>query len=217
MNSKSNRATVLLADDHAVVVEGLRRILDRPEFRVVGIVNDGRALVQAAERLHPDLIVTDVGMPLLNGIDAAKKLLAQRRKPKVIFLTMHSEVAYAASALDAGASGYVLKSAAGEELIEAARAALRGDTYVSKSIAAMVHRARHAQSVGRRGRNDGLTDRQREVLQLLAEGKQVKEVAALLGVSSKTVEFHKYRIMETIGVGTIAELTRYAVKLGIVT
>lgn len=217
MNSKNNRATVLIADDHAVVVEGLRRILDRPEFRVVGIVNDGRALVQAAGRLNPDLIITDVGMPLLNGIDAAKKLLAQRRKTKVIFLTMHSEVAYAASALDAGASGYVLKSAAGEELIEAARAALRGDTYVSKSIAAMVQRARHAQSAGRPGSSDGLTDRQREVLQLLAEGKQVKQVATLLGVSPKTVEFHKYRIMETIGAGTIAELARYAVKHGIVT
>jgi DNA-binding NarL/FixJ family response regulator len=212
-----NRATIVLADDHAVVVEGLRRILDRPEFHVVGVAHDGRAMVQAAARLHPDLIVTDIVMPLLNGIDAARQILKLKRKPKIIFLTMHPEVAYATAALEAGASGYVLKSAAGEQLIDAIRTALTGQTYVSKSIAEAVERARQVQSLHRRGTIGGLTDRQREVLQLLAEGKQVKEVAALLGVSSKTVEFHKYRIMQLLGARTVADLTRYAVRHGMVT
>jgi DNA-binding NarL/FixJ family response regulator len=217
MSTAAKRATILLADDHAVVAEGLRRILDRAEFKVVGVVNDGRALVQAAEILHPDLIVTDFAMPLLNGIDAARKVLAQKHKPKIIFLTMHPEVVYATSALDAGASGYVVKSAAGEELIDAIRAALKGRTYISKSIAESVERARQVRPTRRRGKIDGLTHRQREVLQLLAEGKQAKEVAALLGVSPKTVEFHKYRIMDTVGARTVADLARYAVRHGIVT
>ena len=211
------RATILLADDHAVVVEGLRRILDRPEFKVVGVVPDGRALLQAAARLKPDLIVSDVAMPLLNGIDAAREILASNRKTKIIFLTMHPEVAYATAALAAGASGYVLKSAAGEELIRAIREVLHERVYVSDAIAESVKRARETRPTKNRSPLDGLTGRQREVLQLLAEGRQAKEIAAVLHLSPKTVEFHKYRIMDALGVRTVADLARYAVKHGIVT
>ncbi len=210
------RSTVLIADDHAVVVEGLRRILDRPEFEVVGIARDGRALLQAATQLQPDVIIADVAMPLLNGIDAVREIHKQNRKLKIIFLTMHPETAYATAALAAGASGYVLKSAAGEELINAIHGVLDGRTYVSKSIAKSVERAREIRSMKNRGPIDLLTHRQREVLQLLAEGKQVKEIAALLNLSPKTVEFHKYRIMDLLGVHTVAGLARHAQKCGIV-
>jgi DNA-binding NarL/FixJ family response regulator len=129
---------ILLADDHAVVIEGVRRILDHPEFEVVGVVKDGRALVQAAAQLQPDMIITDVAMPLLNGIEAVREIHKQNRKSKVVFLTMHSEVPYALAALAAGASAYVLKSAAGEELINAMCDALNGHTYISKTIAKSV-------------------------------------------------------------------------------
>jgi len=206
---------ILIADDHIVVVEGLHRILGRSEFEVVGVVSDGRALLEEVARLEPDVIIVDISMPLLNGIDAAREILRQHEKPKVIFLTMHSEVAYAVAALDAGAAGYVLKSAAGEELIHAIHAALRGRTYVSKAIAKSVEQAREL-GTNRRSAIDLLTHRQREVLQLLAEGRQAKEIAVLLKLSPKTVEFHKYRIMDVLGVRTIAGLARYAQRLGIV-
>ncbi len=211
------RSTILLADDHGVVIEGLRRMLDRPEFEVVEAVADGRAMKEAISRLHPDIIIADVAMPLLNGIDAAREILARNPGSKIIFFTMHSEVAYATAALAAGASGYVVKSAAGEELVKAIRAALNGRTYISTAIADAVERAREVSSAGDPSAIDGLTSRQREVLQLLAEGRQVKEVAALLKISPKTAEFHKYRIMDALGVHTVADLTRYAVKHGIVT
>jgi DNA-binding NarL/FixJ family response regulator len=209
-------ATVLIADDHSVVVEGLRRILDRPEFEVVGVAYDGRALVQAAAQLQPDVIITDVAMPLLNGIDAAREIHKQNRKPKIVFLTMHAEVAYATAALAAGASGYVLKSAASEELINAIRDALNGRIYISKALATPVERAGEICPTNARNAVDLLTHRQREVLQPLAEGRQVKEIAAILALSPKTVEFHKYRIMDLLGLRTVADLTRYAVKRGIV-
>jgi DNA-binding NarL/FixJ family response regulator len=210
------RATILLADDHAIVVEGLRRILDRPEFDVVGVAADGRALLEAAARLQPDVIVTDVTMPLLNGLDAARELLKQNPKPKIIFLTMHPEVPYATAALTAGASGYVVKSSAGDELITAIQESLSGRTYVSKTIAKSVRQALEVRPTRDRGKIDGLTHRQREVLQLLAEGRQAKEIAAVLNMSPKTAEFHKYQIMKALGVRTVAELTRYAVRRGIV-
>jgi DNA-binding NarL/FixJ family response regulator len=210
------RLRILLADDHAVVIEGLRRILDRPEFEVVGVASDGRALLQAAVRLQPDVIITDVAMPLLNGIDAAREIHKQSPTPKIIFLTMHPEAVYATAALAAGASGYLLKSGAGEELISAIRDALEGRTYISKTIAKSVKRAREVRPANDGSTIDGLTRRQREVLQLLAEGRQAKEIAVVLNVSPKTVEFHKYRIMDLLGVRTVADLTRYALKRGIV-
>lgn len=210
------RSRILLADDHTVVIEGLRRMLDHPEFEVVGVATDGRALLRDAIRLQPDVIVTDVAMPLLNGIDAAREIHKHSPKPKIVFLTMHPEAVYATAALAAGASGYVLKSAAGEELIGAIRAALEGHTYISKAIAKSVKRAREVRPADDHSAIDGLTRRQREVLQLLAEGRQAKEIAVVLNVSPKTVEFHKYRIMDLLGVRTVADLTRYALKRGIV-
>lgn len=209
---KSSR--IVLGDDHAVVIEGMRRILDHPEFRVVGVASHGQALVRAAAELQPDVVITDISMPLLNGIDAARVIHRQNPNAKIIFLTMHSEVTYAIAALSAGASGYVLKSAAGEELIEAIRAALNGSTYVSKSIAKSVKSARKA--LGTDSAMDLLTDRQREVLQLLAEGKKVKEIASVLNLSPRTVEFHKYRIMDILNLHTVADLARYAQRSGIV-
>lgn len=211
------RTTILLADDHTVVIEGLRRMLDRPQFEVVGVVSDGRALFEEASRLRPDVIITDVAMPLLNGIDAARQILAHDPESKILFFTMHPEVAYANAALAAGASGYVLKSAAGDELIKAIQDALNGRRYISAAIAEAVRRAREVSPARDRGAIDGLTPRQREVLQLLAEGRQVKEIAAVLNVSPKTIEFHKYRIMDALGAHTVADLTRYAIKHGIVT
>jgi len=211
-----NRARILIADDHSVVIEGLRRILDRPQFDVVGVANDGRALIQAAEKLHPDVIVTDVAMPRLNGLDAAREIHSRHPNLKIIFLTMHPEVAYATAALGAGAAGYVLKSAAGEELIDAIGAALNGRIYISKSIAKSVEYAREIRSRNGRGAVDLLTHRQREILQQLAEGRQVKEIAAMLKLSPKTVEFHKYRIMKLLHLRTVADLARYAQKRGIV-
>ncbi|HVB79368.1 MAG TPA: response regulator transcription factor [Candidatus Binataceae bacterium] len=210
------RLRILLADDHAVVIEGLRRILDRPEFEVVGVASDGWALLKTAARLQPDVIITDIAMPSLNGIEAVRKIHEQNQKPKIIFLTMHPELAYATAAFAAGASGYVLKSAAGEELISAISDVLDGRTYISKQIAPSMEHAREVGPGKHRGAIDGLTHRQREVLQLLAKGLQAKEIAATLNVSSKTVEFHKYRIMDALELRTVADLTRYAVKHGIV-
>ena len=207
---------VLLADDHAIVLEGLRRVLE-PDFEIVGEVADGRALVAAAATLRPEIIVTDISMPLLNGIEAARQIRKINRRVKIIFLTMHPDVTYAAEALGAGGSAYVLKSSAGAELLEAIGVALSGGKYVTPAIDREVVRA-EVQRTGRRDDLPGeLTPRQREVLQLLAEGKSLKEVAAGLKISIKTAEFHKYRIMKQIGVRTNAEMTKYAVKLGVST
>jgi DNA-binding NarL/FixJ family response regulator len=210
------RRKIVIADDHEVVVEGLRRVLDRREFEVVGVANDGRALIQAAEKLRPDVIITDVAMPRLNGIDAACEIHSRNPNLKIIFLTMHPEVAYATAALDAGACGFVLKSAAGEELIGAIGAALDGRIYISKSIAKSVKDAREIGATNDRDAADPLTHRQREILQQLAEGKQVKEIAAVLNLSLTTVEFHKYRMMHLLSLRTVADLARYAQRRGIV-
>ena len=208
---------VLLADDHDIVVEGLRRVLQHPDIEIVGAVNDGRSLVDAAQKLQPDVIVTDVTMPELNGIDAARQIRVNHPQIKIVFLTMHPDVTFATEALAAGGSGYVLKSSAGDELLTAIREASHGHTYVSKSIAETVKQAFSARSNTWRGPLDILTPRQREVLQLIAEGLQVKEIAARLNLSRKTVEFHKYRIMDELGLRTTAELSRYAARHGIVT
>jgi DNA-binding NarL/FixJ family response regulator len=207
---------VLLADDHDIVIEGLRRVLNHPEIEIVGVVNDGRSLIGAAGQIHPDIIVTDITMPQLNGIDAARQIRESNPDVKIIFLTMHPDVAFAAEALAAGGSGYVLKNSAGEELLTAIREAAKGRTYVTKSIAEAVEHALSSRSNAWRSPLDKLTSRQREVLQLLAEGLQVKEIAARLNVSPKTVEFHKYRIMDELGLRTTAELSRYAERHGIV-
>ena len=210
-----NRPRVLLADDHKIVLEGLKNLLE-PEFELVGAVEDGRALLDAAGNLHPDVIVTDISMPLLNGIEAARQIKKISPNVKVIFLTMHPDASYAAEALEAGASGYVLKHSAPEELVNAINESIKGKTYVTPMIAGEML---ESFKDGSHKRNDALTKlsaRQREVLQLLSEGKVAKEVAALLNISKRTVEFHKYKMMDVLGIKTSAELVQYAVRHGIV-
>ena len=209
------RPRVLLADDHTVVLEGLRRILE-PECEIVGTAADGRALLAAAEQIKPDVIVADISMPLLNGIDAVRQIKKTARNVRVVFLTMHADVSYAAKALEAGGSGFVLKSSAAEELLTAIREVMNGRKYVTPALSSQVLKA-----LAKRGSQGGesaeaLTARQREVLQLVAEGKTLKEIAEILHVSSRTVEFHKYRIMEELGLRSTGELTQYAIKHGIV-
>jgi DNA-binding NarL/FixJ family response regulator len=208
------RPRVLLADDHCVVAEGLRGLL-QPHFEVVGIVSDGRELLAAARALDPDVVVLDISMPSLNGIDAARQLRAAKSRAKVVFLTMHREVAYAARALEAGASGFVLKHAAASELVTAVQEALKGGTYVTPQVAGdLLGSLRRGPPAGVEALND-LTPRQREVLQLVAEGRSAKEVAAALRISRRTAEFHKARLMETLGVRSTAELVQYAIRTGV--
>lgn len=201
--------------DHQVVLEGLRRILDRPELIIVAAVMDGRALVEAAREFHPDLILADVSIPVLSGIQAVREILQIQPKAKVIFLTMHAEVPYALEALTMGASGYVLKTSAGDELLAAIQEVLQGRIYVAATIRARVSDALAARRKHSRGLGDLLTPRQHEVLRLLAQGLQVKEVAVMLNVTPKTIEFHKQQMKRALGVQTVAELAVYAAKHGI--
>jgi len=209
------RARVLLADDHRIVAEGLRALLE-PEFELVGIVEDGRALLDSAEKLRPDVVVVDVSMPLLNGIEAVRQLKKKNKDIAVVFLTMHVDVTYAANAFEAGASGYVLKHSAPSELITAISSALKGRTYITPLLAGELLQFHKQKPQDQSDKGDKLTMRQREVLQLLAEGRSVKEIARILDISSRTVEFHKYSMMEVLGLKTSAELVRFAVKHGIV-
>ena len=209
------RPRVLLGDDHVMFCEGLRSILE-PHFEVVGIVENGQELVAAAERLQPDVVVADVSMPLLNGIGAARKLQKMKRPPKIVFLTMHADATYATEAFRAGASGYVLKSSPASEIVTAIQEAIQGRTHISAVVAGGVLGGLMESRTDQKERAAELTPRQKEILQLIAEGKSPKEIAVVLNVSPRTVEFHKYRIMEATGVRTIAELTRYAVNHGIV-
>jgi DNA-binding NarL/FixJ family response regulator len=213
--SLPHRPRVLLADDHLIVAEALKSLLAQ-EFDLVGVVEDGRALVEAAGKLRPDVIVADVTMPHLNGIDALIQLRQSGDRVPVVFLTMHRDVSFARRALDAGASGFVLKHSAPAELLSALRAALEGKTYLTPQLAAEVL---EALKQGPAQANDpfaSITARQREVLQLLAEGHPAKEIAAKLSISSRTVEFHKYQMMETLGLRTNAELIHFAIKHGLV-
>jgi len=205
---------LLIADDHKIFAEGLKRLLNT-DFDIAGVVEDGRELVAAAEKLRPDLIVVDISMPMLNGIEAVRQIKKVRPETKVVFLTMHPDVAYAVSAFKEGASGYVLKNSVPDELITAIREGLKGRTYVTPLIAGKLLHAYESGSQSRTDKVPSLTSRQREVLQLLAEGHSVKEIAVILNISAKTVEYHKYRMMEDLGIKTTAELTRYAVKQGI--
>lgn len=210
-----SRPRVILADDHRLVAEALKSLLS-PEFDLVAIVEDGRALQEAAARLRPDLVVADVTMPHLNGIDAIPLLRRDNPTVRVVILTMHQEVAYARRALEAGAAGYVLKHSASAELTAALRAALNGQTYVSPALAGEVECGLHQGPVPPATPLARLTQRQREILQLLAEGHSAKEIASALGISARTVEFHKYQLMETLGLHHSAELVHFAIKHGLV-
>ena len=206
---------VLLADDHKIVIEGLKSLL-RDEFEIVGSVEDGRALVEQASTLYPDVIVADISMPQLNGIEAARQIKKIDKNIKIVFLTMHQDATYAANAFEAGASGFVLKHSASSELIRAIHEAIKGRTYVTPLIAGdLIHTYQEGGSP-EKNLFKKMSPRQREVLQLLAEGKSAKEIASILNISTRTVEFHKYRMMEQLNIKTSAELVRYAIKHGII-
>jgi DNA-binding NarL/FixJ family response regulator len=209
------RARVLLADDHLLVAEALTSLLT-PEFDLVGVVEDGRALVEAAARLRPDVIVADVTMPHLNGIDALVQLRQGGDRVPVVFLTMHRDVTFARRALEAGASGFVLKHSASVELITALHAALDGKTYLTPQLAGEVLEAMKQGPERTADPVAALTPRQREVLQLLAEGQSAKQIATSLSISARTVEFHKYQMMETLDLHTNADLIHFAIKNGLV-
>jgi DNA-binding NarL/FixJ family response regulator len=205
---------VLLADDHQVVAEGLRSLLE-PHFDVLGIVSDGREVVAATDRLAPDVVVLDISMPSLNGIEAARQMRAANSTAKVVFLTMHREVAYAVRALEAGASGFVLKHSASTELVTAIQEALKGGTYITPQLAGdLLDSVRRGAPAGAQTLGE-LTPRQREVLQLVAEGRSAKEIATLLRISRRTAEFHKARLMDTLGIQNTAELIQYAIRTGV--
>lgn len=208
------RARVLLADDHVLIAQALQHLL-QIEFEVVGTVADGRALLQAAQDLLPDVVVVDIGMPLLNGLDAGQQVKVLHPAIKVVYLTQNRDPRLAVEAFRRKASGYVLKDSAASELTTALREALRGRSYVSPSIAQEMADAAVAGGVGEAALRD-LTPREREVLQLLAEGRSMKEVAAVLTISPRTVEFHKYRIMELLRVRTNAELVQQAIRLRLI-
>ncbi len=210
------RPRVLMADDHSLILAGLRKLVEA-DCEVVGAVEDGRALVEAAQKLRPDLILLDISMPLLNGLEAARQLRCLVPESKLIFLTMHASPTYATEAFQLGASGYLLKRSAASELGLAIKAVLQGQHYLTPSLTKDVLESVLKPSTGERGAaaSTALTGRQREVLQLVAEGHGTKEIAAILSVSVKTVEFHKSRIMQHLDLHTTADLTKYAITHGI--
>jgi DNA-binding NarL/FixJ family response regulator len=206
------KVRVLLADDHTVVVEGLRSLL-KDTFDLVSVVHDGRALLDAAEKLRPDVIVTDISMPLMNGLEAVRQIRSRQPDAKVIVLTMHRDTQLAAEAFRAGVSGYVLKVSPSEELITAIREVSQGRSYVTSLMAKdLITLLIDAGRQPRKDEGSPLTPRQREVLQLIAEGRTMKEVASILKISPRTAESHKYEIMQVLGLQTTAELIQYAMR-----
>jgi DNA-binding NarL/FixJ family response regulator len=204
------RPRVLIADDHTLVAEACVKLLE-PEFEVVGTVADGQALLAAVPDLKPDVIVLDVGMPLLNGLEAGRRIKKMVRRVRLVYLTMNTDMGIAAEAFRGGASGYLLKTSAAAELVTAVREVLKGNRYVSPLVTNDVEGFFLESRVSSMG-EEKLTNRQREVLQLLAEGKSMKEVAYILDMTPRTVAFHKYRIMERLHVRTNAELIQYAIR-----
>lgn len=209
------RIRILVGDDHPFILEGVRRLLEG-HYDVVGSASDGMALVEAAARLAPDLVVLDVSMPVLNGIDAARQIKINLPHARFVFLSMHSNAIYMRKAFEAGASAYVLKSGAAEELLTAIAAAVKGRSYVSPSFGREVSNSLQNHSAHAKRGVIELTNRQRQILQLIAEGKQNKEIAEILNVSVKTVEFHRASLMTKLGAHTVAELTRFAIQEGLV-
>jgi DNA-binding NarL/FixJ family response regulator len=208
------KTRVLLADDHRIFLEGLKGLLE-PEFDLVGTVEDGRALVKEAERLRPDVIVADISMPLLNGIEAVRQLKKSDHRIKVVFLTMHPDVSFANLAFEVGASGYVIKSSASQELITAIHEVMMGKTYVTPEIAGELIQNYKKLDPGQQVFKQNLTDRQKEILQLITEGHLTKEIADILCISVRTVERHKYNMMQELKLKTTADLVKYAIKQGI--
>jgi DNA-binding NarL/FixJ family response regulator len=214
MEVKMERIRVLLADDHRMICAGLAKLLE-PHYDVVGCVGDGVALLKAAVLLKPDVVVVDIGMPLLNGLDAARELKKKTPRIKLIFVTMNSDSHIAAEAFQAGAVAYLLKTSPPAELLQAVHDAVRGVSYVTPQISRALEDSsvRDPRALNRPGH---LTSRQREVLQMLAEGRSMKEIAYFLEIAHRTVRFHKYRIMEELGITTNSDLVRYAVRHGMI-
>jgi DNA-binding NarL/FixJ family response regulator len=208
-----SRTTLLLADDHQLVAQALASLLTA-QYELVGVVTDGKKLVEAAKELEPDVIVADLEMPELSGIEAMRQLRAMGSKSRFVMITMHADAALADEALRAGASGYLLKQSAAEELLRAISAAMNDQVYITPRIARELMTSLHSI---RKSMAKMLTTRQREVLRLVADGKTMKEVAAELDLSPRTVEMHKYEMMHTLGVHTSAELVNYAVRHGLST
>jgi DNA-binding NarL/FixJ family response regulator len=205
---------LILADDHALVADALSRLI-APHFEIVATVTDGRALLDSATSLKPDVILIDVAMPLMNGLDAARRLREQMPEVKLVFLTMNEDPELAIEAMAVGASGYLSKRSAGSELLKAIQAALRGKTYITPLIAKGMQESFIEDPNGKKHAKS-LTPRQREVVQLLAEGKSMKETADALRIAARTVAFHKYRVMHELGLKTNADLVQFAVKNRIV-
>lgn len=208
------RTSILLADDHVMLLDALINLFEQ-EFDVVGVARDGGEMVEMARRLHPDIVVVDISMPEVNGIDAARILQLEENHAKILFLTMYSDLPLVEEAFRIGASGYVLKSGGTDELMKAIHCISRGSTYVSPLLGDLISTlltARPQQSV----RKSTLTSRQLGVLRLLAEGRTMKEIGQLLNITARTIESHKYEIMRNLGLKTTAELIRYAMRINLV-
>lgn len=210
-----SRARILIADAHALIQEGLRRILE-PQHQVVETVSDGKSLVDAALRLRPDLIILGVTMPLLGGVEAARRIRKHLPRIKLLFLTVHANPAYLQEALIGGATGYILKSSTREEILDAVKAALAGERYISRGIVAEDFDLSKWQEGKVARSRPALTSREREVLKMLAEGRSAKEVAAALRVSHKTVEFHRNNVKRKLGLHKTVELIKHAIDEGFI-
>jgi DNA-binding NarL/FixJ family response regulator len=208
-----NKPRILLVDDHELMLEALRSVLD-DETEIVGIATDGAEAIQACQQMRPDLALLDVRLPSMNGIEAAVRIKEVSPLTRIVFVTMLTDRAHVDAAFAVGASAYVVKQAAGRELVEAIRTVMAGGSYVSPRIAVRFEGG-GTRLTGAKRMDAGLTVRQREVLRLIADGKSMKEIAALLNISARTVEFHRYSMFDQLGLRTTAELTRYAVVHGI--
>ena len=214
--TQAKRPRVLLADDHSIMLAGVRKLIEE-QCEIVGAVEDGRALLKAADRLKPDLILLDISMPLLNGLEAARHLKKMLPETKLLFLTMHASARYATEAFKVGAQGFLLKQSAASELPQAIAALMQGKHYLTPAIAKPVidQALKSEETPTIKDGPEKLTARQREILQLIGEGKGTKEIAALLDVSVKTIQFHKTCLMQELDIHTTAELMRYAITQGL--
>jgi two-component system response regulator NreC len=204
---------IILADDHTIVRQGLKAILERDGFKVIGEASNGHQAVEISRKLHPDVIVLDLTMPLLNGIGAAREIVRENSKIKTVLLTMHAEDQYVLEALRAGIRGYVLKTRAAEELVQAIRDVSKGLTFLSSGISQAVVDAFLSKEIGAK---EPLTARELQVLQLVAEGKSTKEAAAILNITFKTADSHRTRIMDKLNIHETASLVRYAIRRGLI-
>ncbi|MCC7179412.1 MAG: response regulator transcription factor [Acidobacteria bacterium] len=214
-----DKLRLMLGDDHTLVRHGLRKILEeRPDWEIVGEADDGRSAVKKALALQPDVAILDIGMPLLNGIDATRQIVHKSPGTKVLILSMHSDETYVTRALNAGATGYLLKDSAGKDLIKAVTAVSQGEAFFSPAVSRLMldDYMRRAAAGGLTDRYDTLSDREREIFQLVAEGRSNKEVAELLGISPATVETHRARILQKLDIHNTAELVLYAVRRGVI-